>query len=117
MKLQQRPEADDVRAMQQQLSSLHLLMEQSSSEHEREVERVRADMRVMEGERDRLRKEVDAATRDIEVMPRSEDINKYVCLCVYVRTYIRTYMYCLCVYMHMFAKLCLHVRMFVCTHA
>ncbi len=32
-----RPEADDVRAMQEQLSTLHLVMEQSSSEHEKKV--------------------------------------------------------------------------------
>ena len=35
-----RPEADDVRAMQQQLSSLHLVIEQSASEHEKQLQLV-----------------------------------------------------------------------------
>ena len=38
-----RPEADDVRAMQQQLSSLHLVMEQSTTEHEKQLAHVTSD--------------------------------------------------------------------------
>jgi flagellar motility protein MotE (MotC chaperone) len=88
VKLQQRPEADDVAAMQQQMSSLHLVMEQTSSEHEREVERVQADLRAVEGERERLRAELEAARKDVQELPGADDVSKYavdkllvVCVC------------------------------------
>ena len=45
-----RPEADDVRAMQQQLSSLHLVMEQTSTEYE-------TQLLQMTNERDREQQE------------------------------------------------------------
>ena len=76
VKLQQRPEADDVRAMQQQMSSLHILMEQTSSEHERELGKVQADLRAVEGERDRLREDLEAARRSVEELPGTEDMSK-----------------------------------------
>ena len=76
MKLQQRPEADDVRAMQQQLSSLHLVMEQTSSEHELETEKVRGELRGVELERDRLSGEVEAAKKEIEDLPKVEDMKR-----------------------------------------
>jgi len=53
VKLQQRPEADDLKAMQQELSSLHLLMEQSSSEHERQVQLLSVEKQRTEDEKTR----------------------------------------------------------------
>jgi septal ring factor EnvC (AmiA/AmiB activator) len=63
--------------MQQQMSSLHLVMEQTSSEHEREVERVQADLRAVEGERERLRAELEAARKDVQELPGADDVSKY----------------------------------------
>lgn len=48
-----RPEADDVRAMQQQLSSLHLVLEQSNSEHERELQSAQMEKTMLEEEKKR----------------------------------------------------------------
>ena len=53
VKLQQRPEADDLRAMQQELSSLHLVLEQSGAQHERQVEALAAEKRTVEEEKQR----------------------------------------------------------------
>ena len=48
-----RPEADDLKAMQQELSSLHLLMEQSSSEHDRQVQLLSVEKQRTEDEKTR----------------------------------------------------------------
>ena len=48
-----RPEADDVRAMQQQLSSLHLVMEQSATEHEKQLVQITSDRDREKEERER----------------------------------------------------------------
>lgn len=46
-----RPEADDVRAMQEQLSSLHLVLEQNSIEHERQVNQLEQENLVIKHEK------------------------------------------------------------------
>ena len=76
VKLQQRPEADDLRAMQQQLSSLHLVMEQSSSEHEREMERMRASAKTLEEEKNKVEDEMEALKKKIESSPSAESLKK-----------------------------------------
>ena len=48
-----RPEADDVRAMQQQLSSLHLVMEQSSAENERQVQQLQGEKQRLQEDKNR----------------------------------------------------------------
>ncbi len=48
-----RPEADDVKAMQQQLSSLHVVMEQSSNESDKQQETIRHEKQIIE--HDKLR--------------------------------------------------------------
>ena len=54
VKLQQRPEADDLKAMQQELSSLHLILEQSASEHEKQLKALSADKLKAEQEKTRF---------------------------------------------------------------
>ena len=48
-----RPEADDLKAMQQELSSLHLVIEQSAIEHEKRVELVSSQKQKVEEENKR----------------------------------------------------------------
>ena len=48
-----RPEADDLKAMQQELSSLHLLMEQSSGEHERKMQLLSVEKQRIEDDKTR----------------------------------------------------------------
>ena len=48
-----RPEADDLKAMQQELSSLHLLMEQSSGEHERKMQLLSIEKQRIEDDKTR----------------------------------------------------------------
>ena len=83
MKLQQRPEADDLRAMQQQLSSLHVVMEQTSSEHEQQLERLRAQLHDTQADRDRLTQQIDGAGREEEEEGQraaaiAQDVNRCV---------------------------------------
>lgn len=48
-----RPEADDVRAIQEQLSSLHLVIEQSSSEHEKQLKEIEIEKESLKNENKR----------------------------------------------------------------
>lgn len=48
-----RPEADDIKAMQQQLSSLHLVMEQSSGENEKQLRELGKEKQHMEMDKKR----------------------------------------------------------------
>lgn len=81
VKLQQRPEADDVRAMQQQLSFLHELMEKNSSEHELEVMKVMGEVRAVEEVKERLQRECVQLKKSLEELPQVADMNKYVSEC------------------------------------
>ena len=49
-----RPEADDVRALQQQLSSLHIVIEQSATEHEKQLYQISSERDRERGEKERL---------------------------------------------------------------
>lgn len=48
-----RPEADDVKAMQSQLSSLHIVMEQNTTEHERTVHQLKEEMLKIKNEKEK----------------------------------------------------------------
>lgn len=48
-----RPEADDVRAMQDQLSSLHLVMEQNAVEHEKKLKQLEQENIIIKNEKTR----------------------------------------------------------------
>ena len=87
MRLQQRPEADDVRALQQQLSSLHVLMEQASSEHLSETLKLQAQLEAKKTEGEGLRRELEATKEEREGMPKADDITKSV-LAARVHTYV-----------------------------
>ena len=76
VKLQQRPEADDVRAMQQQLSFLHILMEKNSTDHEQEMERVKEEGKVMVEEKKKLQREYQELEKSLEGNPKVEDVKK-----------------------------------------
>ncbi len=78
VRLQQRPEADDVRALQQQLSSLHLLMEQTSSQHLTETIKLQAELQAKQIEGEGLRKQLEEAKEQREGMPKAEDVSKSV---------------------------------------
>lgn len=78
VRLQQRPEADDVRALQQQLSSLHILMEQTTSQHQSETSKLQAELEASQAQAQALRREVEAAKEEGEGRPKTEDISKYV---------------------------------------
>ena len=62
--------------MQQQLSSLHLVMEQTSNEHEREMEKVRGEVKTLEQENQRQRREVASLKKEKEEAPSPENIEK-----------------------------------------
>ena len=93
VRLQQRPEADDVRALQQQLSSLHLLMEQASSQHHSDTMKLQAELDAKQAEGEGLRRELEAAKEEREGRPKTEDMSKSVLLYVHT-TYIRMYIDC-----------------------
>ena len=83
VKLQQRPEADDVRAMQQQLSSLHVVMEQTSSEHEQQLERLHVQLGDMQADRDRLSQQLNGAGKEEEdgqQAAAAQDLKRCVCV-------------------------------------
>ena len=105
VKLQQRPEADDLRAMQTQMASLHLLMEQSTNEHERETTQLRSQLEAGQREKEHLEGECQELRKMLEDMPKMDDMNKYVCVCVCV---------CVCVYTCMCERECVCERVCVC---
>jgi len=74
VRLQQRPEADDVKAMQTQMASLHLVMEQSSNEHERRLAELRQQLGAGQGEREKLERECLELKRKLEDAPGVEEV-------------------------------------------
>ena len=76
MKLQQRPEADDVRAMQTQMASLHLIMEQNSNEHERKVAELRQQLGAGQGGREQLEKECQELKKRLDDAPGVEEVTR-----------------------------------------
>ena len=71
-----RPEADDVHALQQQLSSLHLVMEQSSSEHDKQLLQVSEEKKQAEREKEMLSQQLESLREEVKGLPRKEELTK-----------------------------------------
>ena len=71
-----RPEADDVNALQQQLSSLHLVMEQSSSEHDKQLLQVSEEKKQTEREKEMLSQQLESLREEVKGLPRKEELTK-----------------------------------------
>ena len=71
-----RPEADDVHALQQQLSSLHLVMEQSSSEHDKQLLQVTEEKKQAEREKELLSQQLESLREEVKGLPRKEELTK-----------------------------------------
>lgn len=71
-----RPEADDVHALQQQLSSLHLVMEQSSSEHEKQLLQVSEEKKQLDREKEMLSQQLESLRGEVKGLPKKEDLTK-----------------------------------------
>uniref|UniRef100_A0A1X7SM67 Uncharacterized protein n=1 Tax=Amphimedon queenslandica TaxID=400682 RepID=A0A1X7SM67_AMPQE len=76
VQLQQRPEADDVKAMQSQLSSLHIVMEQNSSEHELTVHKLNEEINKLKSDKERLEGDLKKMTDHIQTAPQVQDMTK-----------------------------------------
>ncbi len=76
VKLQQRPEADDVRAMQTQMASLHMLMEHNTTEHERETGKLKEELKVLQEEKEHMEKERQELKDKMEEMPKVEVVDR-----------------------------------------
>ena len=72
-----RPEADDVHALQQQLNSLHLVMEQSSSEHEKQLQQVSEEKRKVEREKESLCEQLESLRVEVKALPKREEVERY----------------------------------------
>ena len=83
VRLQQRPEADDVRALQEQLSSLHIIIEQTSSQHMSETLKLQAELEAKQAEGERLQKQLEEAKEESEGKPKADDISKSVLVVTY----------------------------------
>ena len=72
-----RPEADDVRAMQQQLSSLHVLLEQSTAEHESSLQQVVGERDRLAEEGGRLQTQLISSQEERAALPSREQLARW----------------------------------------
>ena len=71
-----RPEVDDAHALQQQLSSLHLVMEQSSSEHDKQLLQLTKEKKLVEMEKEALSEQLESLREELKGLPRKEKLTK-----------------------------------------
>ena len=68
-----RPEADDAHALQQQLSSV---MEQSSSEHDKQLLQLTKVKKLVEIEKEALSEQLESLREEVKGLSRKEELTK-----------------------------------------
>ena len=68
-----RPEADDAHALQQQLSSV---MEQSSSEHDKQLLQLTKEKKLVEIEKEALSEQLESLREEVKGLSRKEELTK-----------------------------------------
>ena len=63
-------------ALQQQLSSLHLVMEQSSSEHEKQMLQLSEEKRQIEREKVTLEEQLGQLREEVKGLPGKDQLTK-----------------------------------------
>ena len=63
-------------ALQQQLSSLHLVMEQSSSEHEKQMLQLSEEKRQIEREKVALEEQLGQLREEVKGLPGKDQLTK-----------------------------------------
>ena len=62
--------------MQQQLLSLHIVMEQSASEHEKKLQSASHDMQQVQEEKNHLEEQLVAYKEQLSLLPKQEELTR-----------------------------------------